>query len=91
MRKRASASIPIGNAYDASSTAAARARRARSSSSGSVVPPPARPRSSTHTSAARLGSPRYMTSDGSGNLFLTDNGDHRIYRYNVATGYQSAS
>ncbi|MBK7154446.1 MAG: hypothetical protein IPH72_22130 [Sandaracinaceae bacterium] len=38
-------------------------------------------------SAARLGSPRYMTSDGSGNLFLTDNGDHRIYRYNVATGY----
>ena len=34
-----------------------------------------------------LGSPRYMTSDGSGNLFLTDNGDHRIYRYNVATGY----
>ena len=37
--------------------------------------------------AARLGSPRYMTSDNSGNLFLTDNADDRIYRYDTRTGY----
>jgi cysteine-rich repeat protein len=37
--------------------------------------------------AARLESPRYMTADNSGFLYMTDNADHRIWRYNINTGY----
>lgn len=36
---------------------------------------------------ANLQSPRYMTTDNSGFLYISDNFDHTISRYNVVTNY----
>lgn len=40
--------------------------------------------------AARLRSPRYMATDNSGFMYISDNFDQKLYRYNVVTGYLDA-
>ncbi|HOX43770.1 MAG TPA: DUF4215 domain-containing protein [Myxococcota bacterium] len=37
--------------------------------------------------AARLASPRYMATDNSGFLYVSDNFDHGLWRYHTASGY----